>query len=115
MARKNTARIWSALADCFVIWPTPKEKESSNYGIHYYWNKDSKALREDWNKVGRDLKTVTWRWDVDHGLVKHDAATKAHASDRIIKRSHIVGRAESGSRRDRWIAREAADPDTSNK
>src|SRR5690242_9600094 len=113
MARKNTAWIWSALADCFVIWPAPRERESSNYRIHYYWNKDSKALREDWNKVGRDLKTATWRWEADHGLVKHDAI-KAHASDRIIKRSHI-GRAESGSRRDSRIAGRAADPDTANK
>src|SRR5712692_3031811 len=112
MARKNAARIWSALADCFIVWPAPKEKESSGHRVHYYWSKDPEVVRDDWCKVGRDLKTATWRWQVDHGLVNHDA-TEAHASHGAIKRSHIVGRADSGSRGDRWIAPKASDPDTS--
>src|SRR5271170_7793921 len=104
MARKNTARVLSALADCLVVWPT--SKEATTHRRDYGWTLDHRRVRDDWKHVARDLKVASWRWEVDHGLAKHDAieARDAHG---VIKRSRIVGRTESGSRGDRWTAPKA--------
>jgi len=56
-------KLWSALANCFVLWPVEKNGKPKRGSIS-----EARDLRGDWERVGDDLKKAISDWGHEHHL-----------------------------------------------